>query len=143
MARFARSLWGPSLVAGVWGVGAYAGGMAGPVTTRERVVDLGALVGDVGVFVGNVGRMLGRVAVDARVPVGAKLVAAGMAAYAVSPLDLVPEALAPVGVLDDLWLLSRSVRHLVRSAGYDIVREHWDGDEESFGVLLVVAGVDR
>jgi 3-hydroxyacyl-CoA dehydrogenase len=33
------------------------------------------------------------------------------------------------------------VRQLVATAGYDVVREHWTGTDDGFGVLIVLAGV--
>jgi hypothetical protein len=33
------------------------------------------------------------------------------------------------------------VRRLVTAAGYDLVREHWTGTDDGFGVLIVLAGV--
>lgn len=109
--------------------------------TRDRAARVRERAGDVSGFLVHVARLLGRVATDDRVPRSAKLVAAGAAAYALSPLDLVPDVVPVVGQLDDLWLLSRALRHLVRRAGYELLREHWDGTDEQFFAVLVVAGV--
>ena len=94
-------------------------------------------------FLPDVARLLVRVARDPRVPLRAKLVAGAAVAYVASPLDLVPDVLPVVGQLDDLWLVSRAVRHLVDAAGYELVRELWDGSDDGFALLLVVAGVRR
>jgi uncharacterized membrane protein YkvA (DUF1232 family) len=42
---------------------------------------------------------------DPRVPVYAKLIAGGVVAYALSPIDLIPDFIPIVGHLDDLVLL--------------------------------------
>jgi uncharacterized membrane protein YkvA (DUF1232 family) len=42
---------------------------------------------------------------DPRVPLVAKLLAAAIAAYALSPLDLIPDAIPLLGLLDDAILL--------------------------------------
>jgi uncharacterized membrane protein YkvA (DUF1232 family) len=42
---------------------------------------------------------------DPRVPLGAKLLAAAVAAYAFSPIDLIPDFIPVLGLLDDLLLL--------------------------------------
>lgn len=107
------------------------------------LAELRARVGDVGAFVGSVARLMRGMATDPRVPLSAKLVALAGTAYAVSPIDLVPDFLPAVGLLDDLWIVSRSLRHLVQRAGLDVVREHWDGTEEGFDVLLLAAGTSR
>ena len=42
---------------------------------------------------------------DARVPLAAKLVAAAVAAYALSPIDLIPDFIPVLGLLDDLLIV--------------------------------------
>lgn len=42
---------------------------------------------------------------DPRVPLGAKLLAGGVAAYALSPIDLIPDFIPVLGLLDDLLLV--------------------------------------
>ena len=51
---------------------------------------------------------------DSRTPVAAKLVAATAAAYALSPIDLVPDFIPIVGYLDDLILLPLGIALAVR-----------------------------
>lgn len=46
---------------------------------------------------------------DPRTPLAAKLVAGAVAAYALSPLDLIPDAIPILGLLDDLVLLPLGV----------------------------------
>jgi uncharacterized membrane protein YkvA (DUF1232 family) len=103
--------------------------------------ELRSRVGDVARFVASVARLLRGVATDPRVPRSAKVVAVVAAAYVVSPVDLIPDVLPVIGQLDDVWIISRALRHLLRTAGHDVVREHWDGTDEGFAALLFVAGV--
>lgn len=42
---------------------------------------------------------------DPRTPVAAKVVAGGVAAYALSPIDLIPDFIPVVGYLDDLLIV--------------------------------------
>lgn len=51
---------------------------------------------------------------DARTPVGAKLVAAAVAAYALSPVDLIPDFIPVLGYLDDLLLVPLGIMVSVR-----------------------------
>jgi uncharacterized membrane protein YkvA (DUF1232 family) len=46
---------------------------------------------------------------DPRVPVGAKIVAALVAAYALSPIDLIPDFVPVLGYLDDLLIVPSGV----------------------------------
>src|SRR5205085_429583 len=42
---------------------------------------------------------------DPRTPLAAKLVAAAVSAYALSPIDLIPDVIPVLGLLDDLLIL--------------------------------------
>jgi uncharacterized membrane protein YkvA (DUF1232 family) len=77
-------------------------------------------------------RLLG----DRRVPRGSRVMLAVLAAYLVSPIDLVPDFVPVAGHLDDAILLALVLRHLVRTAGESVVREHWPGPERSLEVVL-------
>lgn len=90
----------------------------------------------------EIGRLLWALARDPRVPWHAKAVAGAAVAYAVSPVDPLPDVL-PIGLVDDVWVVTRAVRHLLSSAGYPVVREHWTGSDEGFALLIGVVGVDR
>ena len=46
---------------------------------------------------------------DPRVPLGAKLLAAFFAAYAFSPIDLIPDFIPVLGLLDDLLIVPAGV----------------------------------
>jgi uncharacterized membrane protein YkvA (DUF1232 family) len=94
-------------------------------------------------FLPDLARLLGRVAKDRRVPWHAKAVAAGAVAYVASPVDLIPDVFGKVGQMDDLYIVTKALRYLFNSAGYDLVREHWSGSDDGFTLLLVVAGIER
>lgn len=107
------------------------------------LADVRARVGDVAAFVGSVARLLRGLATDPRVPRSAKLVALAGAGYVLSPIDVVPDFLPMIGLFDDLWIVSHSLRYLVQQAGHDVVREHWDGSDDGFATLLFLTGVSR
>lgn len=94
-------------------------------------------------FLPQVARLLGRIAKDPAVPWHAKAVAAGAVAYVVSPVDLIPDFLGPVGQIDDVYIVTKALRYLFNTAGYDRIRSHWSGSDDGFALLLVVAGVER
>jgi uncharacterized membrane protein YkvA (DUF1232 family) len=48
------------------------------------------------------------------VPLGAKVVAAAVAAYALSPIDLIPDFIPVLGLLDDLLLVPLGILLAVR-----------------------------
>ena len=51
---------------------------------------------------------------DGRTPLAAKLVAAAVAAYALSPIDLIPDAIPVLGYLDDLLIVPLGIMLAVR-----------------------------
>jgi uncharacterized membrane protein YkvA (DUF1232 family) len=81
-------------------------------------------------------KLLFRLMIDRRVPVKDKALFALVAAYVISPLDLIPDFGGLLGLVDDLYLVGLSLGRLMASAGEDILLEHWDGDARSLGFLI-------
>ena len=77
---------------------------------------------------------------DQRVPRSSKALLMLGAVWLASPIDLIPEFLPGIGGIDDAIVAGLVLRHLVRRAGPDVVRDHWRGDPRTIGVLLRVAG---
>ena len=66
---------------------------------------------------------------DPRVPRSSKaLLFFGLAWFA-SPIDLIPEFIPILGPLDDAVVAVLILRRLGRTAGREVVREHWRGDQ--------------
>lgn len=61
---------------------------------------------------------------DSRVPWYAKMVAAGVAAYALSPIDLIPDFIPILGYLDDLILVPLGIALAVRLIPPALLAEH-------------------
>jgi len=80
---------------------------------------------------------------DPVVPLGSKILLVAAVVWLVSPIDLIPEFIPVLGPLDDAIVAALVLRHLVRRAGVDVVRRHWQGDERTLLVLLRVAGAGR
>jgi uncharacterized membrane protein YkvA (DUF1232 family) len=79
---------------------------------------------------------------DPRVPRGSKALLLVGAVWLVSPIDLIPEFLPGIGGIDDAVVAALILRHLVRRAGVEVVREHWKGDPKTIGLILRVAGAE-
>ena len=77
---------------------------------------------------------------DPRVPRGSKALLIVGAVWLASPIDLIPEFLPGAGPIDDAVVASLVLRHLVKRAGPEVVREHWQGDPRTIGLILRVAG---
>ena len=78
---------------------------------------------------------------DERVPRSSKLLLLFGALWLASPIDLIPEFLPGIGPLDDAVVAALVLRHVVKRAGPDVVRDHWRGDPRTLSVLLRVARV--
>ena len=83
-------------------------------------------------------RALGK---DERVPRSSKMLVGGALLWVASPIDLIPEFIPVLGPLDDILVVTLVLRHLVRTAGPDVVVEHWRGDPRALAMLLRIAGV--
>lgn len=93
-------------------------------------VQLRLLARDLAFLLPNLVKLLGRLLRDPRVPRRSKLLLAGLVAYLVSPIDLIPDAIPVVGLVDDLLLAAYAVNHLLRTAGEEVVLEAWDGPRD-------------
>lgn len=84
----------------------------------------------------NVVKLLGRVVGDRRVPMRRKVLAGAVLLYVVSPIDLIPDFLFGIGLMDDLVLSALALHHLLDAAGREVVMEHWDGSQDSLDIVL-------
>ena len=76
---------------------------------------------------------------DSRVPASSKALLLLGGLWLASPIDLIPEFLPGIGGIDDAVVAALVLRHLVRRAGPDVVRDHWHGDPRTIGLVLRVA----
>jgi uncharacterized membrane protein YkvA (DUF1232 family) len=63
------------------------------------------------------------VARDSRVPWPVKLLAAAVAAYALSPIDLIPDSIPVVGYLDDLVIVPLGILAVVKLVPAEVLAE--------------------
>src|SRR6266581_9137398 len=75
---------------------------------------------------------------DPRVPKSSKVLLLFGAAWIASPIDLIPEFIPFLGPLDDAVVAALILRRLVRTAGREVVEEHWRGDPATIARLLRV-----
>lgn len=73
---------------------------------------------------------------DPRVTRGSKALLVVGALWFASPIDLIPEFIPVLGPLDDAVVAALILRHLLRTAGPDVVSEHWRGDPSTLERLL-------
>jgi uncharacterized membrane protein YkvA (DUF1232 family) len=93
-----------------------------PAAGRKRTV-MGA-VRDLPNFL----RLLYGLVTDPRVETLDKLLVAGAVAYVMIPEDIFPDFIPLIGEVDDVFVLVLALRQLMKSAGHEIMLEHWMGD---------------
>jgi len=73
--------------------------------------------------------LLCKLSIDKDVPVKEKAKLAGVIAYFVSPIDLVPEAIVgPIGYIDDISLAAYVLNQIVNNTDPEVVKRHWAGE---------------
>ena len=81
-------------------------------------------------------KLLYRLATDNRVPSRTRLLSLAALAYTLLPIDLIPDSIPILGKVDDFGLVAIALVRLVNDAGPEVVREHWDGDDETLEAFL-------
>jgi uncharacterized membrane protein YkvA (DUF1232 family) len=105
-----------------------------PARGAPRAKDLLLLLPDLTV-------LLARLLRDGRVPRSAKFVALLGVGYVISPIDLLPGLIfGPIGLVDDLLVVTAALSRILNDVHPDVVRSHWSGKGD---VLDAVQRVTR
>ena len=80
---------------------------------------------------------------DPRCPRRSKALLLFAAAWIASPIDLIPEFIPFLGPLDDAVVAALVLRHIVKKAGPEVIRDHWRGDPGTIDRLLRASRVTR
>ena len=75
----------------------------------------------------GIGRMILRLMLDRRVPIWSKLIIPVGIIYMLSPFDIIPDFLFPLGWLDDIIAIIATTTLFLLSIPSDILREHLGG----------------
>ena len=80
--------------------------------------------------------LLYRLLRDERVPVGGKAIALLSVGYVLSPLDILPAFFfGPIGLLDDLFIVSAALSRVLNYVHPDVVRSHWSGQGDALDAI--------
>ncbi|HEV2131881.1 MAG TPA: YkvA family protein [Longimicrobiaceae bacterium] len=86
-------------------------------------------------------KLLGLLVVDPRISRVDRVIVVATIGYVVMPIDLVPDFIPFFGMLDDLYLLALALNRLMRNAGPEVLRDHWDGRITS--LASAIAGLEK
>jgi len=86
--------------------------------------------------------LLKRLAVDPALPRRIRIALFVVIAFAVSPIDLIPDAIPVIGLADDdVVVVGVVLRWVARTAGRDAVAMHWPGTPDGFAALCRLCGL--
>ncbi len=84
--------------------------------------------------------LLVRLMMDPRVETTLRNRLLAIAAYFISPLDLMPEALlGPIGYTDDIVITAIGILSMIKDVDEEVIREHWSGKGDILVVLRKVS----
>jgi uncharacterized membrane protein YkvA (DUF1232 family) len=93
-------------------------------------------IGDLVLLLPDFTVLLARLLRDPRVPRRAKLVALFGIGYVLSPIDLLPALLVgPLGLLDDLIVVTAALSRLINHVHPDVVRSAWPGRGDALDAI--------
>jgi len=73
--------------------------------------------------------LLCKLSIDKDVAIKDKAKLAGVIAYFVSPIDLIPEAIVgPIGYIDDISLAAYVLNQIVNKTEPEVIQRHWAGE---------------
>lgn len=87
-------------------------------------------------FVPNTVKLVARLVGDPRVSVRRKIPIAAAIAYALSPIDIIPNSVLGIGLLDDAVIVSIALDALLASTDTEIIAEHWDGSVDALDLAI-------
>jgi uncharacterized membrane protein YkvA (DUF1232 family) len=113
-------------------------------TLRQRVVQRepgeGSGLSDMLLLLPDLTVLLLRLMRDRRVPRLPKLIAVLGIGYVLSPIDLLPAILlGPIGLVDDLLVVSAALSRLLNHVHPDVVRSAWPGQGDALGAIQRVS----
>lgn len=81
-------------------------------------------------FIPNLLRLLFSLLRDSRVSSADKAIVAGTILYVISPIDIIPDFVPFIGLVDDAYLISIALLRLMNRADRSVVMEHWQGKHD-------------
>ena len=80
-------------------------------------------------------------ALDKRVPVKQKMIMGGVVAYVMMPVDLIPDFIPVIGLVDDLVLVVMALNMILNEIDPKILSDNWSGEGEVLEHLKKITAV--
>jgi uncharacterized membrane protein YkvA (DUF1232 family) len=91
-------------------------------------------------FIPNLLKLLVALLRDGRVSSADKAILAGTIIYVIAPIDVIPDFIPFIGVIDDSYLIAISVLRLLNRADREVVMDHW---KSGIDIKDLVTGIAR
>ena len=98
--------------------------------TKEKGGALGGKMGEYLFLLPDFFILVCRLAVDKRVPTKQKLMAGGIIAYVIMPLDIIPDFIPLIGHVDDLVLVVMGLNMILNEIDAKVLADNWSGEGE-------------
>ncbi len=99
------------------------------------------LMRDYLLFIPNLVGLLLRLLRDNRVSSADKAILAGTIIYVIAPIDVIPDFIPFIGLIDDSYLIAISVLRLLNRADRQTVMDHWKGGIDIKELVTSIARV--
>lgn len=86
-------------------------------------------------------KLVGRLMRDPRVSARSKATLVILGAYLFSPIDVLPDVIPGLGQVDDLVIAAFALDQILNRVPDEVVREHWEGDEDLLDVIRSVLDI--
>ena len=86
-------------------------------------------------------KLVWRLARDPRVPARVKATLVVLGGYLALPYDILPDFIPGIGQLDDIVAIAFVLDQLLNRVSPEVVREHWDGDEDILELVQEVLDI--
>ena len=87
----------------------------------------------------NLVKLLYRLLRDKRVPRQRRLAMTLVAAYIVSPIDMIPDFVPVLGSVDDVLVLAFAIDYLLQASPPEVVDDYWDGSQDGLELIRGIA----
>jgi uncharacterized membrane protein YkvA (DUF1232 family) len=87
-------------------------------------------------------RLVRSLLADPSSPRRVKVALAGLLAYLISPIDLIPDFIPILGSMDDVVVAGLVLRWAGRQIGVEPIRAHWSGSAAGFELLRRLLALD-
>jgi uncharacterized membrane protein YkvA (DUF1232 family) len=78
---------------------------------------------------------------DRAVSIGVRIWLGLLVVYLLSPIDLIPDFIPVIGLVDDALAVAIALRFATRRAGREAIGRHWPGTPDGLAALLRLAGI--